>query len=183
MEKEKRRDACRGAAGAIEFDMRFVSMMPRIIGECPWFVKSEGGRKACRNYSIPVLPKVKVVLIGGVGYYHARMSQTVQTLTLGAFDGQSGFRKTMLNASGGTAGMPGGAVLEYRIGPLFSLSAEAQWRYAKIIRLNGEWSGEESCYDSNGDLISSTVFVQTRGHLYHYYTMGKILERARYTKK
>jgi len=125
-------------------------------------------------YSFPIHSKFNLVLNGGVGLYHARMSQSYDWQRRYSSD-ESGYGADVnvvgnynFNVSGRTTGYHCGVGLEYKFNDRFSMMAEGQWRFAKIHSLEGTGNRTTRLsYVSGGDIISSTSDSQ-EGYLYHY---------------
>jgi hypothetical protein len=124
-------------------------------------------------YSFPFGSKFHLILNGGVGLYHGRMAQTynsqrryLDTSGYGADTDVIG--NYHFDVSGHAAGFHCGVALEYEFNDRFSITAEGQWRFAKIKSLKG--SSEYATRTSNvygGDITSSDSDSQ-HGYLYHY---------------
>jgi hypothetical protein len=116
-------------------------------------------------YSLPIFSKLNLVVNGGIGLYHARMTQIYEYLyfdnpateTTGSYQ---------FDVSGNKTGYHCGFALEYRLNNRVSMMAESQWRFAKIKSLKGSSDLTLESYESN-QLISSESDSQD-GYLYHY---------------
>jgi len=124
-------------------------------------------------YSIPVHSKVNLILNGGAGLYHARMSQNYDwqrrhhDLTEeGNYDVGGNYH---FDVSGRAVGCHFGVALEYKVNDRFSMMAEGQWTFAKIKSLKGscEYASVTSYVYGGGDIISSESYSY-EGDLYHY---------------
>jgi len=113
-----------------------------------------------------VLPRTKIVVDGGIGFYRARMTQTnllhlrmpLNSTDLGSF---------FFNVSGRQMGFHGGLALEYEFNARFSILAEGRWTSAKIAHLNGSRATLYQAWDEAGNLIL-TGGDSEEGPLYHY---------------
>lgn len=117
-------------------------------------------------YSLPIRSRLNLLINGGVGYYHARLTQTDQYRTQ-YFDYSSSLTYHYFNVTGNGIGVQCGLALEYKIGERFSMIAEGVWRLAKIRSLKGAGTNESSTYDENGDIYSSSS-DSIDGQLYHF---------------
>lgn len=117
-----------------------------------------------RTFSI--LPKTKVFLMGGIGFYRAQLTQMQQwnfRLPTDATDLTSFY----FDVSGRRTGFHGGLAFEYEFNDRFSILAEGLWRSARIEHLTGSRSTQAQAWDSLGNLL----FVagdSEEGPLYHY---------------
>jgi hypothetical protein len=117
-------------------------------------------------YSFPIHSNFNLVLNGGIGLYHARMTQTYNWLRR-YLDGTDVIGNYHFDVTGNTAGYHCGVVLEYKLNDRFSMMAESQWTFAKIKSLKGSANYLNNEYDEIGDTISSESSSED-GYLYHY---------------
>jgi hypothetical protein len=140
-------------------------------------IESEVRRKTPINlnlyYSFPVFSRVNLILNGGVGLYHARMSQTHNWQRRYLDYSEYGADTDVVgnyhyDVSGHTTGFHCGAALEYKFDDRFSMLAEGLWTFAKIRSLYGgsEYASETSLV-YGGDITSSNSSSED-GFLYHY---------------
>lgn len=117
-------------------------------------------------YSIPIVSKLDLVVNGGIGYYHARITQMNQwQFRFPADDSAVGYDS--YDVSGKCLGYHGGLALEYKFNSRFSMSMESQWRATKIRTFKGSISTYADSYDSSGNYLNS-VSASLDGILFHY---------------
>jgi hypothetical protein len=117
-------------------------------------------------YSLPIMSKFNLVMNGGIGYYHARMTQNHVWQFRYPYNSAS-IGSTYIDVTGQTIGYHCGLALEYKISDRFSIMAESQWRMAKIRTLKGSSYTEQELYDSDHNLVD-TINISVEGILYHY---------------
>lgn len=112
-------------------------------------------------YYYPRLSPAHSLLInGGFGYYHARLTydklMLVQTTTGGTFD-----EGRLMNGSGNSLGFHLGVGLEYRLNHRFSLLFDSHWRLCRIGNLQGDVLA--TAYADGVELYR----ISDEGYLYH----------------
>jgi len=118
------------------------------------------------HYSIPVISNVNLIVSGGIGYYHARIEQTVQWQF--RFETEaSALGRYIFNVTGRQVGYHCGLGLGYNLNERFSMIIEGQWRFAKIRYFKGNCFLQFAQYDAFGNLIS-VASESLEGILYHY---------------
>lgn len=118
-------------------------------------------------YSLPIFLNVKLVINGGVGLYHARMTQTYEWLHRYLNDTQN-VGNYHFDVTGYEAGYHFGLGLEYKLNDRFSLMAEGRWRFAKIKSLKGSSALYSKLFYVQGDDFISSESDSQSGYLYHY---------------
>ena len=113
-----------------------------------------------------ILPRTKVALTGGIGFYRASLAQT-QLWNFRLPTDATDLTSFYFDVSGRRTGFHGGVAFEYEFNNRFSILAEGLWRSAKIERLTGSRSAREQAWDSMGNLLFA-VGDSEEGPLYHY---------------
>lgn len=113
-----------------------------------------------------ILPRTKVALTAGIGFYRARLAQT-QLWNFRLPTDATDLTSFYFDVSGRRTGFHGGVAIEYDFNNRFSILAEGLWRSAKIEHLTGSRSVREQAWDSMGNLLFS-VGDSEEGPLYHY---------------
>lgn len=123
--------------------------------------------------SFPIISRVNVAINAGIGYYRARMTQTHISYEHNPSDGEwlSSF---YWDVSGRRVGFHCGFALEYKFNDRFSMTAESQWRFAKINSLEGTIHITTQVFDEYGNL-GLTFAGSDEGPLYHFYGQDLLL--------
>ncbi len=117
-------------------------------------------------YSFPIMSKFNIVINGGAGFYHARMTQNHISYFRWPLSSSS-LGYDSFDVSGKAIGCHCSLALEYKINDRFSLLAESSWRLAKIRTLRGSYQLYYQEFNSDGSLYNSGNYA-TEGILYHY---------------
>ncbi len=122
--------------------------------------------KVSLYYSFPILSKLNVIVKGGAGYYHARLVLSELRQSRFPLD-DSSLTSFDIDATGHRVGYHCGFALEYKFNERFSMTAESQWRFAKIKSLQGSEAVTGKAFDAEGNLILVTDNMTKYGFLYH----------------
>lgn len=117
--------------------------------------------------SFLIMPRVNILINGGIGYYQASMAQTWTSNIHLPSDGQS-LSSLYWDVKGSRIGLHFGFAVEYEFSDRFSIMAESLWRFANISSLEGRLELTRRHFDEYGALAGSSDFTDV-GPLYHYY--------------
>ncbi|MFQ6083187.1 MAG: outer membrane beta-barrel protein [Candidatus Aminicenantia bacterium] len=109
-------------------------------------------------YTLPVTPKSKLFLNGGIGYYFAKCSQGEKRKWRSVITDRWWNENKYWEVNSGNFGFHGGIGIEYNLTKNLALMIEGEGRYAKIKKLKGKgkWIWEPK--EVNGTLYYYTWF-------------------------
>ncbi len=117
------------------------------------------------SYAVPIISRINLIANGGIGYYKARIEQTLSYVFQLPSD-HSFIGEHYTDVTGKQIGYHGGIALEYILNKRVSLIIAGDWRVAKIKSFEGSQLHHIDIFDGNG-ILQETQDLTLDGFLYH----------------